>query len=313
MTVTWNDIETFTVESATGNNRLYRNGRQSLKVRVAIKVIDINSRPVKLTENERLSLTLINTHGGGELKYRSLETDRPLDPKDGEWDWSIANIGQYEYFPTARAQTLALSSDVPMPMSSDTAYIHFYVRSISQIPMTIGVRITRDDGTVFTSVNKTDGKLVVTPVSLPTYQPSHYRFDIIHTMKLGVGALDYIPIELVDNGLNIEFRQIEVKPVGVAHWAGGDKVRVGMVSGYTQPGSLTIVFPDLKGTVAPRVVTGITARKGQPAIISFRQRNLVPEKVSLATITAIDMFGNSHPLRIKIVSPDRVDGRLELY
>lgn len=312
MTERWVSLETFTVVSAAGGGRLFWNGLQAVKLRVAIKAVDINNHPVVLTEKELRSIKLVNHHGGAAIHYRQPWPvfPGPVSSQHG-WDWSHVNPDGYDYVPTSSQQTANEEASVK---SRNTHYVDLFVRTVRQVPLTVSLTIERDDGIQFDSRGHGEGHITITPLRPTTYTVDKYRFESVHTMELGRwGRLDYIPLVLNDNGVNIEFRRFNVSPVGVGYHAGGDKVRVGMVSGFMVPGINSIIYPSPPQPGAPTSVTGITPIKGQPAVVTFRDRWLSPGKVKNSTITAIDMYGNSHILRFRIVSPEQVDGRLELY
>ncbi|MCD5979509.1 hypothetical protein ALP94_02334 [Pseudomonas savastanoi pv. glycinea] len=309
----WVSLETFTVVSAAGGGRLFWNGLQAVKLRVAIKAVDINNHPVVLSEKELRSIKLVNHHGGAAIHYREPlpGLPSPVSSQHG-WDWSRVNPYGYDYVPTSSQQ---LAYEEPSVKSRNTHYVDLYVRTVRQVPLTVSLTVERDDGIQFDSRGHGEGNMTITPLRPTTYPVDRYKFEIVHTMEVGRwGRLDYIPLVLNDNGVNIEFRSISVSPVGVGYHAGSATVtRVGMVSGSMGPGINSIMYPHPRPPGAPASVTGITPVRGQPAIVTFRDRWLSPGKVKNATITAIDMYGNSHTLRFRIVNPERVDGRLELY
>lgn len=310
MNAKWNSLETFTVESAAGGGRLFWNGRQCVKLRVAIKATDINNHPVALSKREVSTITLVNYHGGGQIKYRAPDYFGPVEPRDG-WDWSRVKAGDFDYFPTATSR-IQPADEEPLPRSGNTQYVEFFVRAASQEPLTLSLTVERDDGVRFDSRGSDLGNITLTPYRPTTYLASQYKFDIAHTVKESTWTLDYVPFVLNDNGVNIEFREFSVSPVGVSYHAGGDKVRVGMVSGYTAPGSVVIVYP-MSMPGSPKQVSGVTPAKGQPGLVSFRDRGISPAKIKNATVKAVDMYGNNHEVSVRIVDPERVDGRLELY
>ncbi|MCD5989107.1 hypothetical protein KDX30_14440 [Pseudomonas sp. CDFA 553] len=313
MTERWVSLETFKVVSAAGGGRLFWNGLQAVKLRVAIKALDVNLEPVALTQTELDSIKLVNHHGGAAIHYQIPlpGLPRPVSSQHG-WDWSHVNPYGYDYVPTSSQQ---LANEEASVKDRYTYYVDLFVRTVRQEPLTVSLTVNRDDGEQFDSRGLIEGDMTITPLRPTTYTVDKYRFEVVHTMELGQwGKLDYIPLVLNDNGVNIEFRSISVSPVGVGYHAGSSTVtRVGMVSGYMGPGINSIIYPSPRPPGAPASVTGITPVRGQPALITFRDRWLSPGKVKNATITAIDMYGNSHVLRFRIVNPERVDGRLELY
>lgn len=312
MTARWVELEVFSVVSAAGGGRLFWNGLQAVKLRVAIKAIDINNNPVPLTEKELRSIKLVRHHGGGAIHYRQPWSGFPrrVNPQHG-WDWSHDNAFGYDYLPTSSQK---VANEEASTKSRNTHFIDLFVRTVRQEPLTVSLTVERDDGEQFDSRIFSEGDITLTPLRPTVYTADKYKFDIVHTVEFGqYGRLDYIPLVLNDNGLNIEFRSIDISPAGVEYYAGGDKVRVGMISGYMGAGINSIRWLSRPPPGAPTSVAGITPVRGQPALVTFRDRWLTPGKVKNSTINAIDMYGNPHQIRFRIVDPERVDGRLELY
>lgn len=325
MTANWEAIETFTVESATGNNNLYANGRQCIKVRMAIKAIDINSQPVELTEKERLSITLVNFHGGKPLKYTPPESSWPLDATKGEqWDWSIQNIGGYEHFPSG-PRTSSVSDEVVRTQSFDTAYIDFYMRTVDVNPLTVAARITREDGKEFYSRTMDGGLLVLSPIKPTPYGTSDYHLEktvIVPRRNLGTGGgiayLDYYQFGL-NADRTLRFRTVTCAPGGLHGDVGPGFTdsAAGMV-GYVRPGQKTInylfplnyVSPDLQGDARSGKIlftnTYVAAGSGKyfPALVGRTP-------VFRASIKAIDEYGNVHQLQLRFKDNQRY-GDIEL-
>lgn len=305
MTAKWISLETFTVESAAGGSRLFWNGRQCVKLRVAIKAVDINNRPVAPTQREIDSIKLVNYHGGRAIKYRAPDFFGPVAPQDG-WDWSHVKAGDFDYFPTAPGRMVDEKGE---QRSGNTHYKDFYVRTVSQEPLTISLTMERDDGVGFDSRKHEPGNITLTPQRPPAYIPANYRFERVHTTSTDGGTLDYFPFVLVDSGVNIEFREFRVSGTGVSQRVGLD----GMITGYTPPGSVTISYRSGGGyDYGPKKINGITPPPGQPGVVSFRKHRLFPHAIPSETVHAIDMYGNDHKVKVSIVDMNAVDGRLKL-
>ena len=325
MTANWEAIETFTVESATGNNNLYANGRQCIRIRMAIKAIDINSQPVELTEKERLTITLVNFHGGKPLKYTRPESIEPLDStKEDKWDWSIQNIGDYEHFPSGH-RTSSVSDEVAHTQGFDTAYIDFYIRTVDFNPLTVAARITREDGKVFYSRNMDGGRLVLRPVRPTSYRASDYYLEKTVIVPFrnpgargGIACLYYFEFGL-KAARDLQFRTVTCAPGGlhdniapvIGHY------EAGMV-GYVRPGQKTInylfplthVSPDLQGDAR----SGRILFTSTYVVAADRRRfgEVVGRTpVFRSNIQAMDEYGNEHRVQLRF-KPNGNWGDLEI-
>lgn len=319
MTATWESVEVFSIESVTGGNKLYANGRQSIMLRIGIKVIDIQGNPVALTERERLSLTLVDYHGvkNNALVYRKPEDATPVDQSKGDWDWSIMNIGNYQFFPFQSGRSSFSSDSGSSPQGDRTEYIHFYARTVSSLPLTMSVRITRDDGTVFESRDANGGSFEVRPEKPRNYAASDYQFQkIIHQPYTqndnwakvhGLVGVTYYQFGLVVGGERVEFKSIDVSPGGLHSRTFGwfDDSGASLV-GFTHPGKDSINYlhhhtllpAKVQATVLPGQVYFVqSVLHGRPSW-EFNKPTRKPE-VKRCKVSAVDVYGNTHPLVLK--------------
>ncbi|WP_426118562.1 hypothetical protein [Pseudomonas sp. DSP3-2-2] len=312
MTAMWNQIDTFSIESATGNNTLYANGRQSIKVRVAVKVVDVNNKPVILTDRERSTITLVNFHGGKEIKYRDARMTSPVDSQYGDWDWSLTKIGGFSYFPANGAQTQG-QSDGSGTQASGTYYVDIYVRSISQTPITLAVRIKRDDGISFDSLEFTSGRLELQPVPRPVYGLSQYRLDKVTVKQWpknvtglsGLVALFYHRLVFVTGGENLQFKSVSLSPDGLYAHPDFDVYQASVV-GFTEPGNnqISYLYPHaampskLELSPAPGEIFFVeTGLAGKSAGDIYQAAS---KKDTLAcTVNAVDVYGNLHQINMR--------------
>jgi hypothetical protein len=322
MTATWNQTDTFSIESATSNNNLYANGRQSIKVRIAIKVADVNNKPATLSDRERSSIRLVNFHGGKEIKFRDANTTSPVDPKDGDWDWSRVNIGDYQYFPVQGS--FSKEGDGSGSLASDTYYVDAYVRCVSQTPITLGVQIKRDDGQLFESVGG-NGRLELSPVSPPVYNQSKYQLEKVTitespgnlTGRSGLFALHYYRLVFVTPKESLQFKSVSLNPGGIYFFAPnwGD---LGYLGGFTQPGSRQIsylythaVMPSqLELIPAPGEIIFVEAGVvGGPAVTIYKGAS--GKTTPSCIVSAMDVYGNSHQINLRFGAS--TSWQIELY
>lgn len=213
---TWENLEVFTITSATGTTNVYPNGRQQAKLRITLQAVDINGQPVPLTQKELNSLRLVDNQGrpiaDDPLDYELRSTDpstlarQQYDPdeyarvaagrvgfdpvrhdrlqfnkyrrnfNEVNWMWSRVHNRDYQFFPRAPGER------DPEPEFSQaqpyTYIVDVYIRTISRTPLNIAVQLTRGDGQHFFShaLNRNQGMLRVNPVTLPGYAATDYRF-----------------------------------------------------------------------------------------------------------------------------------------
>lgn len=328
MTGHWNATEIFALETATGNNNVYANGRQSIRVRMTIKVIDINGEPAVLSEKERRSITLVNFHGNAELTYHDTWSSSPLNPAKGKWDWSVQNNGGYSYFPSSGALTLSTDQEVARAQTSDEAYIDFYLRTVDVTPFTVSARITRDDGTVFYSRNMAGGALLLSPVRPKSYRPADYYLEEVviapHRYidgskgQFGVGHLSYFRFGLNENP-GLAFRDITCSPGGLHGDIGpGWTNEAATMVGYVKPGQKNInylfpllyVDPQLKWEPRPgQILFTKTYVQAQPR--RYFSQLLGRTAVLNTSLSATDEYGNVHQLSLRFKNNQR-SGDIEL-
>lgn len=322
----WNSLETFSLESATGNSNVYANGRQSIKLRLAIKAIDINNDHVALSESERLSITLVNYHGGQPLKYRDPNDTSPLDTTHGRWDWSIANIGEYHFYPSSGPRALSVEPSVQSTVSASADYVDLYVRTVDLNPLTMAVEITRDDGEKFYSRLSQDGSFQVRPERPTAYRTSDYRLEEIILPEIrrpsssaGLTMRFCYRLELVGTGRNLEFRSIEALPGGLhGNVGGGFELEAAEMVGYARPGESHINYlfnisylpTTLEVNPGPGEIYLVRAHvfAGQGRYFGVLRGR---RPVAMSVIKAIDEYGNEHPLRLRFKNGQTRGGELE--
>ncbi|MCQ3002808.1 hypothetical protein NLO98_23965 [Pseudomonas syringae] len=327
MTANWESFEIFTIESATGNNKLYANGRQTIHVRTAIKVLDINHQPVKLTSKERSSITLVNYHSGRVLKYTDQGSTSPLDPSGvHKWDYSRLNIGGYEHFPSSGVNVAhAPELEEIGTHSFDKVYNNFFVRTVDLNPIKLRARITRDDGQEFFSTDLGDASFTLAPVRPTSQNVSDYTLEktvIVPRRDLGysggVAWLYYYELRL-KTAPNLLFREVTCAPGGMHGDTGpGWELYSADMIGCVSPGQTVIkyLFPlkyvdtALKWDARPGKVlftnTYVLAGSG------YYFSTLVGKKAVLScSVTAIDEYGNVHRFRLRFENGARF-GDLQL-
>ncbi|OCR22898.1 hypothetical protein AFK24_21955 [Pseudomonas syringae] len=240
----------------------------------------------------------------------------PVDSQFGDWDWSLANIGNFSYFPAQGAST-PVQSDGSGTQVSGTYYLDVYVRSVSQTPITLGVRIQRDDGETFDSLTRSGGSLELKPVVPPVYDLSKYQLEKViikpwprNLTKLsGLVALSYHRFVFVTGGESLQFKSVSLSPDGLYAHPLGD-VLVASVVGFTEPGSSQISHGYPHALLPSRLE--LSPARGEfyfveiglvdkPAVEIYRAAS---KKVNLSClITALDVYGNLHQVNMRF-DPD---------
>ena len=215
----WENLEVFTITSATGTHNLYANGRQQAKLRITLQAIDINGQPVPMTQSELRSLQLIDAQGRlietDPLDYAGSHTDaltlalQQYNPREYDlvaagrvgfnparhdrlqfnkyrrdfnginWMWSRSHNPVYRFFPRAPGER---EPQEEFGYVDEYIYtIDVYVRTISPKPLAIAAQLTRRDGqNVFSHrPQREKGVLTLQPVAPPNYAARDYTFSRI--------------------------------------------------------------------------------------------------------------------------------------
>lgn len=209
----WENLEVFTITSATGTGNVYANGRQQAKLRITLRATDINNDPVPMSSDELDSLQLIDMQGrlidadpldfrhasphNNALLYNPDVYDRvaakqvSFDPAQHDrlqfnkysrnvngmnWVWSRHHNAEYKFYPRAPHEQEPRA--VVSRQDQHTYVIDVYVRTISNTPLVIAAQLTRRDGLKVSShlPLRDKGTLTLHPVRAPGYAASHYSF-----------------------------------------------------------------------------------------------------------------------------------------
>ncbi len=87
----WFELQEFKIFSVSGGNRVYRNGRQQLKVRVVVAVADAFHRRVPLTQSELDSIVLVDASSGLPLSKKT-DTARRVPMYGSTWSSKIVDF-----------------------------------------------------------------------------------------------------------------------------------------------------------------------------------------------------------------------------
>ena len=304
----WEGLRVFTVEVASGTDRLFSNGRQQVELRIAIEANDVNATPVPLSDRELASLRLVEYHGGKEIPLRG-----------AKWSYAFTRATEYRYYPSNRSRSVGSDLDAfvaPFTAGQHTTYRHLYVMTTADAPLRIAAKITRDDGEEFVSSAAQDGSVTLIPVELPSYRTEDY------TLKAAPIYLDFadcIPFVLMSGSTNIEFREFSITPSSVVkgHWASNGKIYGLTYIGYTNPGQSGVHYGE--GTFSYfHDLDSKFVKPGQPVIVRVYHETPVPRStnkgaVYSSSIVAVDMYGNDHSLNIRFKNKEIGDLELELF
>ncbi|MCQ2992871.1 hypothetical protein NLO88_12290 [Pseudomonas syringae] len=306
-TAKWENLKQFKIEASSGSDRLFRNGRQQVELRITLEAIDINLDPVPLSDQELASVRLVEYHGEKEIPQQG-----------GKWNYGVKRDTQYRFYPLGRSRS---ASDYAEAFAAPPAteqlinYRQFYITTTADSPLRVAVKITRDDGEVFFSSPGNDGSVTLTPIEVPAYRAEDYTFKPIPMYE---GSIDCIPFVLNSGGTNIEFRQFSVSPASVVKGKWTGNIIYGLThSGYTEPGQSGIHY----GEGIFHLVKDLESefiKVGQPVVVRMHYGWPVPKSVAprpegWARIEAVDMYGNSHALSLRFKSTELADLELELY
>jgi hypothetical protein len=304
----WETLDDFSLAVSSGPARLFANGGQEVKVRVAIKAVDVNGDPVQLSSKEIDSLELIDYHN----TERVVQTTGAIFPRPpaSKWRWSYKRNNKYRFFPTGQS-SLSLNGEMSMTdlsINSSTQYRDVYVRTTADAPLHLSARIKRDDGVAFTA--HFDSSVTLTPVTPPTYRAADYTFQPLAVEN----ALDYRPFALNVGGVNIEFVSFSM-PSLVKHGGKGSLIPV-VFTGCAEPGQTEIRYTH-PISIGPRQIKSGYVKKGQPIVAVSKPILARPDQLSAqrreAPIAATDMYGNKHSINVRFKTVNDFNSELELY
>ena len=313
----WTSIKVFSLESMTGNSNLYSNGRQSIPVRVAIQVTDINGSPIPLSDSELKSLKLLNFHDSTAIPGPITPSSEPVDKNYSQWDWSYEAFSGFRFFPSSSRQSIASMDGPSTKGSAHTYYIEVYLRTISPLRFTLMAQIRRDDGELFDPGKTAHGTLLLDPVRPPTYRALNYFLE--ETLIKESPRTYYYRFGLFTEGKNIEFWLFNINPWSLLGWP--DKAFLFVtVTGYTYPGEAEIRYSQRPPRNSLPWRLELTPEQGQPVIVRvdvpveegdrFANANKY-KKIAKSSIFAIDVYGNEHHTNLRFIDGD-AGGKIEL-
>jgi hypothetical protein len=317
----WTELKVFTVSIASQTDQLFANGRQQVHLRIAVEGLDINGESVKLSKGEIDSLKLVQYQGVHSIPFSRSERVTPLRSNDA-WDWSYERNYNYKYHPSVSRPTV---NDHGFGSSNRfVTYIDTYVRCIADSQLRIAACITRSDGEEFYSADRSNGSVTVFPVPVPRYRAQDYVFNAVDVQRNNRYQIDYIAFALHSGGENVEFRDFSMSPASVLQEAGSfrrapydRKAQVKSIAftGYTKPGQPAITYAAGVPDSQPTYIDGSFIRPGRPVVVAIRtwtRRSNLPGRTRSSKIFAVDMYGNSHDVNVRLVQPGGQFQQLEL-
>jgi hypothetical protein len=317
----WSRLKIFSVEVASGSNRLYANGRQQVKVTIELSAEDAYGKPVNLSNTELDTLRLIEYHGGSELSFYSRNAPVLQGWKLPHWDHTPVHNDTYKFFPSHTVfsiQEADAGKRVQPSANQAVSYVDYYVRSVADTTLRIAAKITREDGTVFTSSGNGNGSVTLVPVDVPVYGPEDYTFTPVRVVRTGRVTYDYIPFVLESSQGSIEFRSFYVSGFSAAkHTRTLNSAGTGVFTGYTTPGSATITYASRGDINGPkRLESGYVSPSGCGIVvvqIANTEPNAIPRLRRSVVIQAVDMYGNPHAATLLFKDPIEASSDVLLY
>jgi len=194
----WVGINRLQIFSAWGGNVIYANGSQQLKLIVVIQVAGARAKAADITQGELDSVRLLDANSGKAL---------PIDIiRDGDapgWKCMLERQAKFEPFPYA--------GEVRGPLTTGEHVFlkEFFVSSNTSEPIKLMADITRADGTVFPSNERSlYGSITLSTVSPPAYRKEHYRLKRLSTSRQAtehVAKVDRYILDLVSDQRHIKF------------------------------------------------------------------------------------------------------------
>lgn len=304
----WTALSIFELRIDSGSQSLYCNGRQQVKIEIRLRATN-STEVVKLSTSERASLRLIQTANSQEI---------PAVPGGGNvtsgWGRTIER-NVYDYFPgSVRDQTRDRDA-----VSRDDERFYLYVQTVAAEPLRISAQIRRDDGVFFRSNAPefaSEGEVTAIPVSVPSYAIIGYEDEWKQPVRVEGGAnddydlrtVDYYYCGLVVGGNHIPFRTFNVAPYSMFQWESTNPAtRNGSYTGFAGPGRLNtrIQYGSESAPYKPPTVRSELTRDGYGIVVLIRRDDITYSGTARrgpCDITAIDIHGNEHQLRVNFVA-----------
>ncbi|WP_201020685.1 hypothetical protein [Pseudomonas cichorii] len=298
--------------------KLFANGLEQIKVRVAVKPFDEQDIEVPLTPSELNSMRLIVADTLNELPYIG-EEGIPADAPEGK-QWGVnESKNPYLYYPVS-------SSIASEPQALDGSGKSLYIQTRGETPLKIAVALTRADQAEFNSTEQ-DGSeekhniIEIKPEPMPTYAIVNYEFESIRVVggennDYELNTIDYYYLRFKQSVQNIKFVTVEFdSPTSMAQWESRQYAELmGSYTGYALPGSKTLLFePLLMQSIAPElrpsldVIAGNEAPEGAVLISLHRRSDFVFDNesdfVQPMKLKLIDEYGNQHKITVEFNSP----------
>ncbi|WP_460159624.1 hypothetical protein [Pseudomonas sp. S3_F07] len=293
----WFELQEFKIFSVSGGNRVYRNGRQQLKVRVVVAVADAFHRRVPLTQSELDSIVLVDASSG-----------LPLSKKN-RYGPEGTHVWEYMEFQDSRFRELPHNGPVlgSVPPGPFVYVVDFYVSSTSYTPIRVRPRITRADGEMFQFDTKTElASLQLYSLPVAVYRAEQYSLNRTSapyaSTSRDIEKVEVFVLELIIDQQRIEF---------VTGFNIGTHPRIGSsdrrYTGYYLVGYGNGRYMRTGGAPRwerPDALGGSRSEEGQVALVLAYGKHggdvWVRDPVSNTLMEFQDMYGNPHQLRLEL-------------
>lgn len=291
----WSELEKFKIFSVSGGNRVYRNGRQQLKVRVVVAVADASHKRVPLTQSELDSIVLVDALSGLPLSKKDRD-----GPKGHVWYYTEYQNSQFRELPHYGA--------VPgsVPPGPFVYVVDFYVSTTSYTPVKVRPRITRADGQMFQWDTGAElESLQLYPLPVAVYRAEQYSLNRAAVPYYGsnhIEKAEVFVLELIIDQQRIEF----VTGFGI-----GTHLRIGSsdrrYTGYYLVGYGNGKYMPTGGAPRwerPDALGRSRSEGGQVALVLAYGKHggdvWVRDPASNTLMEFVDMYGNPHQLRVEL-------------
>lgn len=292
----WDELQRFKIFSVSGGNRLYRNGRQQLKVRVVVAVADASHKRVPLTQSELDSIVLVDALSGLPLPKK----DR-YGPEGHVWYYTEYQNRQFRELPHY--------GPVPgsVPPGPFVYVVDFYVSTTSDTPIKVRPRITRADGQMFqldTGAELESLQLYSLPVA--AYRAEQYSLNRTSapyaSTSRDIEKVEVFGLELIVDQQRIEF---------VTGFNIGTHLRIGSsdrrYTGYYLVGYGNGKYMPTGGAPRwerPDALGRRRSEGGRVALVLAYGKHggdvWVRDPASNTLMEFVDMYGNPHQLRVEL-------------